>query len=375
VVLQISSSMKNILANETWEDVAEGLICRFENLSDFKNVFGDKDLERKAPAGYTTAYCYGEHPFYLAVAYHTYYNEMGVVVKFSAQALDYYCETSGLTVYEFLQKIQHSDYSLRLSRIDLTADYIDENIDVTNIYQSLIDNKVALFREYTNKRTGKLDYQKVKISCNGFLQGEEVPTAYLGSAKSNCRLRIYNKRLEQIQRKGTKYDKAVACNSWTRFEGVFRNEYSHQLTVELLKINNDMEFADLVASTLSNKFHFMTVANGVAECETEYTQMLMDCVKNKNFKLKATSTKNFDLVRSIVYMFYGSGVMNSFYKIRELWGIDAVKELMEYLQEELQDSYTPNEDCIYWLKKHRMTYIKKYPTFDSFLKDNISVLP
>ena len=190
--MQISSSMKNILANETWEDVAEGMIGRFESLSDFKNVFGDKDLERKAPAGYTTAYHYGEHSFYLAVAYHTYYNEMGVVVKFSAQALDYYCENSGLKVYEFLQKIQHSDYSLRLSRIDLTADYIDENIDVTNIYQSLIDNKVALFREYTNKRTGKLDYQKVKISCTGFLQGEEVPTIYLGSAKSNCRLRIYN---------------------------------------------------------------------------------------------------------------------------------------------------------------------------------------
>ena len=74
-------------------------------------------------------------------------------------------------------------------------------------------------------------------------------------------------------------------------------------------------------------------------------------------------------------MFYGSGVMNCFYKIREIWGMDAVKELMEYLQEELQNNYTPNEDCIYWLKKHRMTYIKNYPDFDTFLKDNISVLP
>lgn len=375
MVLQLAPSNKHILASDSWEDVAEGLICRFDKKSDLKALLGSKNFEQKAPAGYTHAYHYGEHSFYFAVAYHQFQPSMGVIIKFSAQALDFYCELSGLKVYQLMQKVSDSDYVVRLSRIDLTADYLDEGIDITRIYQSMIDETVGLFREYINKQKNEVAYRKIPMKYEGILKAKEVPTIYIGSVLSNSQLRIYDKKLEQIQKKGAKLDKALKCNDWVRFEGVFRNEYSHQLSEELMKTQTDDEFANLIASTLSQKYRFMEVDNGVVSCSTYYTQMLIDCLNNGNFKLRASSSKNFDLARSIVYIFYGSGIMNSMYKVKELWGIDAVKGLMEYLLEELKDGFSPNDDCLFWLKKNRDDYMRNFKDFDSFLRANKSILP
>jgi len=132
LVLQLSPHLKSQVALSDWCDTAKNMIYRFVEKSEFNTIFGKAISEERPPAGYT----YGEHNFYLAVAYHEFQVRMGVVVKFSAQALDYYCEASGLKVYEFLQTIKDNYYSIRLSRIDLTADYIDESINVTSVLTS-----------------------------------------------------------------------------------------------------------------------------------------------------------------------------------------------------------------------------------------------
>lgn len=371
LVLQIPSVNKNVLSASDWKDVAEYMISRFEKQSDIKAVFGNRDIEQKAPAGYTIAYKYGEHDFYFAIAYHDYQISMGVVVKFSAQSLDYYLETTDLKVYEFLQKVSHKDYKQRLSRIDLTADYIDEDIDISNIYQSLMDSKVAIFREQFNARIGKVEYRKVPMKYKGIIDGQEVGTIYVGSEKSNSRLRIYDKRFEQIQHKGNKLEKALKCNNWVRFEGVFRNEYAHQLSGALMKLKNDDEFGNLIASTIYQKYLFMEVDNGVASVPTEYTQMLIDCVNNNSFKLRASLTRNYELARNIAYIFNGSGVMNTIYKLKEIWGLDSVMWLMEYILEAIQSDFKPNEDCRYWLLHNVEDYRKYYPEFDDFIKSNL----
>ena len=108
---------------------------------------------------------------------------MGVALRFSAQALDYYSDKSGLKVYEFLGKIQDTAYTARFSRIDFTADYLNCGIDPTKIYQKLMDGKLAIFREKTRKTaSGKTEtsYLKIPFSYRGFLKASEVPTIYLG---------------------------------------------------------------------------------------------------------------------------------------------------------------------------------------------------
>lgn len=374
LVLQLPTANKALLATSDWKDIAEHLICKFEDKSDVKQVFGKKDFEHKAPAGYTIAYKYGEHSFYFAIAYHEYQISMGVVIKFSAQALDYYLEKKDMKVYQLLQMVSHTDYEQRLSRIDLTADYIDEDIDISKIYQDMMDSKIAIFREQFNQKHGKMEYRKVPMKFKGIIIQQEVGTVYVGSEKSNSRLRIYDKKVEQIQHKGNKLDKALKCNDWIRFEGVFRNEYAHQLSEALMNIKTDDEFGNLIASTLYQKYLFMKVDDGVASVPTEYTQMLIDCVYNSSFRLRASLTRNYDLARNIAYIYYGSGIMNTLFKVNEIWGVDAVIWILESIVERLQDNFKTNEDCRYWLVHNRDDYKTNYPDFEDFVTDNLSVL-
>lgn len=372
LVLQLPAEAKSILESKKWKEVAEDIRLQFEMESEIRTVLGKVKIGRKAPEGYTTVYEYGDHAFYFAVAYHEYRPDMGVIVKFSAQALDYYLEEVDLKLYEFLQNIEQENYSQRLSRIDLTADYIDEDIDISEIYQTLMDSKVALFREQKNKKTGKMEFRKVIMKYEGFLKGNEVQTLYVGSPKSNSRLRIYDKKREQIERKGSKLQKALGCENWTRFEAVMRNEYAHQLSAELMNITTDNEFANLIALTISQKYRFMEVDNGVAGNPTEYTQMLLDCISNNMFKLRTSSARNYELTRNIIYIFSGSGVMNTLYKLKAIWGIDAVVGLMEYILDRLENGFAPNDDCRYWLNNNLNDYKKQYPDFDTYMHQNIS---
>lgn len=372
IVLQLPSHLKAMLSSKDWMDVAHEIIIRkFCDKSRFNEIFGEELLMTHGlPEGYTHGFTYGEHGFYLAVAFHQYRADMGVVVKFSAQALDYYCKESGLKPYQFIQLIQDKMYTTRLSRVDFTVDYIDEDINVTDIYNDLIHRRVGLFREIESKKNQEIQYRRVNMQLRGIVREDEVPTVYLGSAKSNSRIRIYDKKREQIERKGTYYEKARICSNWIRFEGVFRNNYAHQISDALLQINGDDEYADLIACTMIQKYRFMYIDNGVVDCETEYTQMLLDYIKNGVFLLRSASSRNYELLRSILYIFSGSGVLATLYKIKMIWDDDSVKKLLMFLYSYL-DEYDPNYDCKYWLRKNQSDYSCEYSDFDQFLKENL----
>lgn len=371
VVIQLTPRLKAQINPFDWNQIAENLIDIFVEKSNFKTIFGEPNTEVRPPQGYTFAYTYGEHNFYLAVAYHQYQINMGIAVKFSAQALDYYCETSGLKVYEFLQKIQDRFYTTRLSRIDLTVDYIDEGVNVTDIYQNLMDNKVGIFREYVSKKAGAIMYRRCNMQYQGFIKGQEVPTIYIGSPRSDSRLRIYDKKLEQMERNGSKLHKANSCENWVRFEGVYRNKFAHQIGDALLNVKTDVEFSDLIACTMVQKFRIMYINNGIIDCDTEYTQMLLDTIANKSYILRSPSSRNYELAKSLRYLFNGSGVISTIFKIKEIWGDEAVAKLLKFIQDYV-DEFKPNDDCRYWLIKNANDYKKNFCDFDDFMREMIS---
>lgn len=371
LVLQLSKDRKNILSTIAWPDVAEKMLDTFAAKAAFEMIYGEKKYASSLPKGYIIGYTYGEHNFYLAVAYHPQQKSMGVVAKFSALALDFYCEKTGLKVYQFLQMVCDDLYELRLSRIDLTADYIDEGLNVTDIYQGFMDGKIGVFREHINDMTGEITYKKCPMQLQGFLKESDVPTTYLGSVQSNSRLRIYDKKREQMERKGSKYDKALKCKDWVRFEGVFRHEFAHQISDEMLSVSTDDEFANLIACVLVQKFRLMYVNGGVVDCDTEYSQMIIDCISNVNFTLKSPCSRNNDIMRSLHYLLYGSGIMNLLSKIQEIWGKDAIEKTFDFLKECLE-KWKPNPECITWLIKNTKDYQYHYPDFDVFLFEAMS---
>lgn len=374
IVLQITQQLKNKYNPHQfeWAIVAENIIDTFIDTSDFQLIFGDKIPESRPPQGYTNAYSFGNHNFYIAVAYHHLQMSMGIVVKFSAQSLDFYSEASRLKIYEFLQNIQSTDYTTRLSRIDLTVDYFDEGINVSTIYQNLKDKKIDTFREVTNKKTGELNYRRNSLKYSGYIKERDVPTIYMGSHQSKSFLRIYDKKREQIEKKGVKLDVALRSTDWVRFEGVFRNEFAHQLSEELLMIQNDDELANLIACTMLQKYRFMYQDNGVIDCETEYTQMLLDSINNNKFVLKSPSSRNFELAKNLHYLLFGSGVITTLYKIRAIWGDQGVSVFLMFMIEFLKD-FKPNDDCRYWLRKNKTDYQKNFPNFDTFIKESVLV--
>lgn len=363
-VLQLAD--KNILRAIDWQDAAEKMIAIFAIKARFLDVLGEQKPITVLPQGYKIGYTFGDHNFYLALAYHPTQNSMGVVVKFSALALDYYTEQTGLKVYRLLQRVVDDFYSVRLSRVDLTVDYIDEDINVTEIYQQFIDGKICVFKDQVNEKTGEITFRKNKLKLQGFLNEGEVPTLYLGSVQSNARLRIYDKKREQIERKGSKYAKAQKSKNWVRFEGVFRHEFAHQISEHMMQITTDDELANLIACVMSQKFRIMYVNKGVVDCDTEYTQMLFDCISTAGLVLKAPSSRNYDLMRSLQYLLNGSGIMTFLYKVKVIWGDDAVGMMFAFLSDYLE-AWRPNPDCKLWVTGNAKDYLYHYPDFESFL--------
>lgn len=357
-----------------WSSQARNIIYEFQLLSHVIEVFGEVDYEVKAPEGYTVAHTYGFHNFYFCVAFHPLQPVMGVIVKFSAQSVDYYLENSGFRLFEFLRIINESKlYTLSCSRIDLTADYFDTGLSVTSIYRDLENERIALFRQYLSKQTGSLCFRKTKMVYQGIIKQKEIPTIYIGSSKSNARLRIYDKKREQIEKIGTKYQRAIDSTDWTRFECVLRHRFAQQFLEALLSVEEDNEYADMLASTILQKYTFFYVKNGVIEKETEYTKKLIDSIEDEYLVLRSPSSRNYDLEKSIYHLFYASGYISILKKIKAIFGEQAVTTFLKYVAENL-DNYETSVDCLLWMKKNVSDYKKTYTDFKCYLESVIKFI-
>lgn len=369
ITLQVSQALTYGLSAR-WETSAEIIIDTYSSKAQLETYFGCKMPEPTAPKGYAVAYHFGSHSWYFALAYHPEHPQMGVIARWSAQALDYYLEKSKLKLYQLLHITTDKIYTSRLSRIDLTADYIDENIDVTTIYHGLINREIGVYERFEGPSPDKPIYKKRNLQIRGFCIEDEVPTVYIGSPSSNAQARIYDKRREQLERKSSKFHKALNCKNWVRFELVLRHEYAHQMSDYLSRIYTDIAFANLIASVILQKLRFMKMKNGVVDIETDYSQMLVDCINNNSYVLKSSVTKNYDLAKNIEYLYKGSGIMQTLYKIETIWGTNATEELLQYLLNSL-DKFEPSKDCSYWLFRNSKDFSNKYPTFQDFIDNNL----
>ena len=315
-VLQLSSSYNYLLKYNEWIDVARRIIDIFCVKADIENSFGEeKILAKGLPKGYTYGYTYGEHDHYFAIAFHEFRRDMGVVVKFSAKSLDYYCYSTGKTVYELLQQIQDDLYTVRTSRVDIALDYIDEDVNINDIYDGYLENRLVILREMKSKKDGSIFNKIVGFQIRGFFNQCDINTIYFGSKQSSSFLRIYDKKYEQMSKKGTKYKEACSCKNWVRFEGVFRNEYAHNIGDELLKVNNDIDFGNLLACIMIQRYRFMDKDNAGNMTETFYVNLLLSNISNMSFILRANESRDNRLLDNILYLLGNSGTISTLYKI------------------------------------------------------------
>lgn len=343
---------------ENWTQKAESMIAEFSRLANLERIFGKKkDLDDKLPQGYATAYQYGDNPFYFAVAYHPSCPNMGVIVKFSAYSWAVYCQRGRTNIKRFLLSIQSKSYSVRLSRVDFTVDYQNWDISVNDIYHKL-DKKCL---EIHNHK-GEVNHSEI----NAYETNGKASTFYVGSRKTGTRLflRVYDKKAEQMERRGFRYKEALNTKSWVRFEAVFKGKYAHQLT-DIIMETGEEKLNTLIANKVTEKYRFYDLKN---KKYTDFTTALLEKSKEVFPRLRLESTRDNDFMSSLMHLVYGSGLFPALYKCDEIWGDESSMSLLQSLHDIYKEDYVPNDDVRLWLKKHKDTLEKQS------LKDDLELL-
>lgn len=359
---------------ENWVKAAYFMINEFIELSKIELLLGKViDTNEKKPKAYSQALTIENVPYYFAIAFHDIFQHMGILVRFTGQAWAVYQQKyyehfgKRINIAEFLKMIDSLLYTYRLSRIDLTADYINYgDLSPHTIYSKLIDETYCVL-DHNGKNT------KRKISA---VQNDmETETFYIGSRKENSQLllRVYNKKAEQINTNGFRLNEALECENWSRFEVSFRGTYAHQITEQFENINSDIELSQFIASKICDKYRFADVSTG---SYTDFTNDLLALVGNSDYPaLRTENPANNNLNKSIAHIISGSGLFPVCYKVGMIWGIKAEKELFQMLYDVYDRYYRKEFDkkpqIHSWLKKNALS-LSKQELKDCFLSADIS---
>lgn len=359
-----------------WLDELDKMIDEFVRLSHIEDLYGELEVATsKLQAGYTNGLTIQDRPWHFMLCWHEDIPNMGICIKFSAHAYAAYREdyekkyNEKMNIVAFLKMIQSDKYVMRLSRIDLTADYIDypnprdsnAPLDPNTLYRQLIKGDYTI-KNYKGKKTIRT-YSAV--DKNGAYE-----TFYAGTRKGKTDgfLRCYDKKREQLDTTGYRYDEAVKCESWVRCEAVYKGVYAHQITEQLQQISTEDELKQLIAKHISDKYRFYDV---VEDDYLQITEDLTGIALGSNLgALSCPGTRDNTIRQSIRYLKKDSGLFAIFYKVYEIWGLDGEWELFLHLREVYKKEYKPEAEdkpeIQSWVKKHRAE-LKKQQLKDNFI--------
>lgn len=345
------------IANELSEIIAEKL--------SLTSLFGEMARERISPQGYTISYSFENMPYFLRIAFHEGYLKMGIIIKFSASALNLYKQAyensynKPLGVYEILKKLDEPYWNMHLSRIDFCADYFNFPLSVNDIYNNLKCKKFEIINYKGNRNHTKMSAIEIDTKAK---------TVTIGSRKkgSNSFLKIYDKLTEQLENYGRYAQLAQQFQSWVRFEVTFRGQYAKKLTQLILSLHSRDMLQQFIANKIVEKY---CLSDTETRQLTEYSEALI------NFStvappLIASSPRNNQLMQSIHYILKGSGFFSMLEKVKQIWGISAVTILLKRLLFEYEHNYIPNDDVSIWLKKNALELqVLKFETYlDSIIE-------
>lgn len=126
----------------TWS--AMHIVNEFFVKSKLLTIFKNIDLaDVRLPEGYTIDYAPIKSQFYLCIEYNESFSKMVLIVKLSAHAWAEYRKrfkerfNKNINLHNLFNMIESTEYTYRLSRIDIYSDFINENISIDKIKRSL----------------------------------------------------------------------------------------------------------------------------------------------------------------------------------------------------------------------------------------------
>ncbi|MFM0843786.1 replication initiation factor domain-containing protein [Streptococcus suis] len=300
---------------DNWHQIASTLSEIIANKLSLPILFGNYIPLKTPPAGYTDGFTFQDLPYYFAIAWHQ-------------------------TNFTMAQLLDEDYYELRLSRIDFAVDYFNYKLTVNDLYQGLKTKQYIITNNKGRKNISKISAQEV----NGYAQ-----TVYIGSKKKNINalLRIYNKYHEQLDNQGRYMHLTKFCDSWIRMEASYKGTYSNQILALLLTLESSEDLSKLIVNKILDKYCFYESTNG------EALDVTSDLMKNMGDfpALESLSSRNNDLMATILYLMKDSGFYPLLWKIETIWGIEARNHFIIRLIQEYEANYTPNTDVGIWLSK------------------------
>ncbi len=155
---------------------------------------------------------------------------------------------------------------------------------------------------------------------------------------------------------------AEKLEDWVRFEAEYKGEYAHQLTEAISKCNTDTELKDVIVCSILDRYgiyYTKESKSGKVNRPTPETKKMLNLLDNNAFSFTTKSTRNSLLSQSINYIKTNSGLYPLLYKVKQIFGNDADKELLNWLYEEYYQKFSPNDDHIGFVKKYKKIYQKE----------------
>lgn len=337
------------LTLDSWDHVAKALITTIEDTLKLTDIFGDRH-RIDGVAHYSKAYGYGLASYVFYIAYNPGSPSTGILIYFSANALNEYRlrsqEKFQMTVNanDFLRMLQNAELSCHASRLDLYADYINEDqpIDLTALYNALVSGSVKIVDHNGRRNASKLS----SMSAN-----DKVQTIYIGTRSKNTRAlaRIYDKKTEQLNNPyGFRKETARTCSSWTRIEVELHSFYARKLTSDLASCSSE-DLQAFIAATILSKYTLVYTENKSPLPFMEQLKARRHC---KDIILAYPSEGDRDLRRKYEYIINGSGLFSLFDMVSAIWGEMGVRMLMEHLEADYQ-SHITKKKTEQWIRNNK----------------------
>jgi phage replication initiation protein len=161
---------------------------------------------------------------------------MGANVSMSGEGCRTYAQFHPLE--ELLARLHDCAEEINPTRIDIACDDHEGRLDMSRIIEMI---RARRLRSRATHRRGIFNLDSK--------DGDEGDTVYIGSEKSEMRIRIYDKAVEQ-RSKGKEYH-----GIWNRIEMVNRRDYARAVLEAL--VTGDCEIGETVAGILAGRIAFI----------------------------------------------------------------------------------------------------------------------
>lgn len=316
-------------------------VDKIDKKLNLNQILGNKEVKNAGMNGYTNCFSFGYDSNQVKILYNPNQLNMKLMVKFTASALRNYIYQMKLQLKQdvsamnIIQKLNEIDI-VRLSRLDIAIDYIDEDIKVQTLFEEYQKRELMFF----NKRNSE-----IKIS--NYIGAETVETLYFNKRSNRSFLRVYNKKLEQEKNNGDMLKTALDCENWTRFELELKQEYAHAMTKIILNCSSENDFIKVLAHAFIDciKIRALKEIAGAKEIyeDTDYYNKVVD-IANNNEKLITTISR--DRLSSFEPKYKNlskNGTMALFKMIKESYSEDDFERFIEKLKVDIDEFELSNE--------------------------------